>query len=286
MRIVITGAGGYIANLVRLYNKQHTYINIDKSDVNFEYPEQVKEYFEKLEFDAVLHCAANISTAACENEPEATHNINCKSAIAIADICKARDKRFIFFSTEQCFNGKTVAGPFKETDVLESVSAYGIQKVEADEYISANLTNYVTLRLSWLMGLNMPTIKTGPNILKNALLAVKNKQETAFAVHEIRGLTYGQHIANNFDKLLTIDSGVYHFSSENKYSTYESARYVAKAFGYDDETVDKYIKPDKEKYADRPRDYRLANEKINSQGITLTTFEDDVAMALADFGWE
>ena len=51
------------------------------------------------------------------------------------------------------------------------------------------------------------------------------------------------------------------------------------------EAVEHCILPNKERYADRFRDFRLSNEKIVAAGIELGTFEQDVDTCLADFGW-
>lgn len=80
-------------------------------------------------------------------------------------------------------------------------------------------------------------------------------------------------------------SNIYHFSSYNDRNTYEVAQYIAKRFGYDEKTIQTYILPDQERYADRFRDYRLDNSKITAFGIELGTLEEDVSMCLKDFDW-
>jgi len=200
-------------------------------------------------------------------------------------VCKAKGKRFMFLSTEQCFNGKTVEGPFKEEDELVAVTNYGKQKKEADEYVQANIDDYVMLRLSWMMGLDMPGIKASPNIIKNVTTALAKEKPTLFTVNEVRGMTYMANLANQFDKLVELPTGVYHFTSTNNLNTYEAAKLVAKKFGASDETIAKIILPNTERYKDRFRDYRLDNTKIKAHGIELGTFEEDVEACLKDFGW-
>ncbi len=284
MKVLITGANGYVASLIKMYNTEHEFIGIDKEDLDFSNPQAVKEYFEKAEFDIVVHTAGLAVTQICEEQPELTRNINTISTNMIADVCKAKSKRMIFFSTEQCFNGKTVPGPFNEEDTLESVSKYGIQKAESDLYIRENLDNYVILRFSWLMGLPMPRVKASANIVGNTLQALKSKTPTKFTVNEVRGMTYAQHIADYFNTIINMESGAYHLSSVNNRSTYDAAKYIAKSFGYCDEEISTYILPDHDRYSDRARDYRLDNTKIKAAGVNLTTFEDDVARIIADFG--
>ena len=285
-KIAVTGANGYLASLVMKSNAgKYEFIPLTRKDIELSEPAKVKEFFENLDFDVVLHTAADATTAHCEETPELTHRINTESTIAIADVCKAKGKRFIFLSTEQCFNGKTVEGPFKEEEELVAVTNYGLQKKEADEYIRANLEDYVILRLSWMMGLPMPGIKVSPNIIKNVANALAHEKPTLFTVNEVRGMTYMRNLADQFDKIVELPTDVYNFTAENTLNTYEAAKLVAKKFGASEETIAKIILPNTERYKDRFRDYRLDNTKIKEHGIVLTNFEEDVEACLKDFGW-
>lgn len=285
-KIAITGANGYIASLIQNMNQTcFDFIPITRKDVSLDDPDAVKAYFEALDFDMVVHTAANATTADCENHPEMTHRINTESVMAIADVCKEKGKRLIFFGSEQSFNGKKEAGPFKEDDEMVAVTNYGLQKKEADEYIQTHLDNYLILRLSWMMGMAYPGVKPSPNIIKNVAFALQHKKPTLFTVNEVRGMTYAKHLASQFANIIELESGVYHFSNENHLNTYESAKLVAKKLGADDASIEAYILPNHERYQDRFRDYRLSNEKIKSKGIKLQTFEEDVEECLKDFGW-
>lgn len=285
-KIAVTGANGYIASLIQQTNKdKFVFIPLTRKELSLDDPTQVKQFFETLDFDIVLHTAADATTAHCEEQPEITHKINTESVMAIADVCKARNKKMIFFGTEQSFNGQTKEGPFKEDDELISVTNYGKQKTEADLYIQNNLSDYIILRLSWMMGMAQPNVKPSPNIIKNVLNAIFNEKPTLFTVNEVRGMTYAKYLAEQFDKIVNLESGVYHFSNVNTLNTYESAKLVASKLGVSEERIAKYILPNTERYADRFRDYRLDNTKITSKGIKLQTFEEDVEECLKDYGW-
>ncbi len=283
MKILITGANGYVASLIQLFNPQHQFQAVKRSDVDLSDPQSVRNYFEAQDFDVLVHTAGLAVTQTCEDQPEYTRNINTVATQIMADLCQKRKKRIVFFSTEQCFNGKIEEGPFNEEDELVSITNYGKQKQEADEYIQKHCDDYIVLRFSWLMGLAMPRIKPSANLITNTLQAMSSKTPTLFTVNELRGLTYAQHIADGFDIILGMPAGVYHLSSDNQRNTYEAAKYIAQAFGYEKEEIDAYILPNHERYQDRKRDYRLDHTKINAAGFTLSTFEDDVAMILRDF---
>ena len=99
-------------------------------------------------------------------------------------------------------------------------------------------------------------------------------------------MTYAQRLADQFDKLIQLPTGVYHFTSENYINTYEIAKTIARGFGYDEETIAKYILPNHDRYKERFRDYRMDATKIQKYGIELGTFEGDLEICLKDFGWK
>lgn len=285
-KIAVTGANGYIASLIQKTNKENfIFLPITRKELSLDDPKKVYDYFMKLDFDIVLHTAANAATADCENEPEKTRIVNTEATMMIANACQERKKRMIFFGTEQSFNGQTKEGPFKEDDELISVTNYGKQKTEADLYIQKHVEDYVILRLSWMMGMAQPGIKPSPNIIKNTMTAIYQEKASLFTVNEVRGMTYARNLADQFVQITNLPSGVYHFSNVNTRNTYESAKFIARKLGISEERIAKYILPNTERYADRFRDYRLDNTKIKAQGIKLGTFEEDVESCLKDYGW-
>lgn len=296
MRVAITGASGYLASLIQIYNgDSFEFVPISRRDVDYLKPESVETYVRDLDFDLMLYMAANATTADCENDPERTHLVNCDSAIAIARACQDLGRRMTFISTEQLYNGKTVPGPFNEGTEPSCVTAYGQQKLEVDTWLRANASNYVTLRLSWMFGLAMPGVHPSPGILGNVLKALRTKTPTKFTVNEKRCMTYAQHLAEQFGAICELPSGTYHFASSNGtserdgLSTYEAARLIGEKLVESGiarrEDVEAYILPNPDRYADRFRDFRLDSSAIQSQGIELGTLESDIERCLSDFGW-
>lgn len=284
-RILITGANGYLASLAQLYNAgRYEFVRVSHADVDFSRPDEVEAFFRAADFDLCLHMAADASTARCERDPEGTRRVNTESAIAIARVCHERGRRVVFISTEQCFNASAGPAPFSEEDEMASVSRYGQQKMEADAWIRENVDDYLVLRLSWMFGLALPGVRPSPNILTTVMGAVRANRPTAFRVHERRNMTYAQRLAGQLPQILALPSGAYHVASQNGLTTYETARLVAARLGCDERTVDRLVLPDEKTYAERPRDFRLASDKMRAAGIELGTFEEDLDLCLRDFG--
>lgn len=284
-RILVTGARGYLASLAQLYNAgRYEFVRVSHTDVDFRDPTGVERFFREKDFDVCLHMAADATTAHCEQDPEGTHRVNTESAIAIARVCRERGKRVVFISTEQCFNASSGEAPFSEDDEQASTTRYGQQKMEADAWIREHLDDYLILRFSWMFGLALPGVRPSPNILTNVMSVLRSGEPVAFRVHERRNMTYAQRFAGQLPQILALPSGAYHFASQNGRTTYETARLVAERLGCPAAEVDRLILPDEKTYAERPRDFRLASDKIRAAGIELGTFEEDLELCLRDFG--
>ena len=284
-RILVTGARGYLASLAQLYNAgRYEFVRVSHTDVDFRDPTGVERFFREKDFDVCLHMAADATTAHCEQDPEGTHRVNTESAIAIARVCRERGKRVVFISTEQCFNASSGEAPFSEDDEQASTTRYGQQKMEADAWIREHVDDYLILRFSWMFGLALPGVRPSPNILTNVMSVLRSGKPGSFRVHERRNMTYAQRFAGQLPQILALPSGAYHFASQNGRTTYETARLVAERLGCPAAEVDRLILPDEKTYAERPRDFRLASDKIRAAGIELGTFEEDLELCLRDFG--
>ncbi len=285
--ILVTGSNGYIASLVYAYQKDHFhFIRMTRKDADFQNPDDVKAFISKQNFDICFHTAANATTKFCDENPDLAHKINVESTQAIIDVCKEKNAKLIFCSTEQVFNGKENQGPFTEEETPKSVTVYGQNKIECETLIKNQLPNSIILRFSWMMGLSYEGVKASPSIIKNVMNALITQNPTLFTVNEKRCMTYAKHLAKQFDRIVNLDSGIYHCASDNDKSTYESALYVAHAIGANEEVIQKYILPNHERYTDRFRDYRLNNQKLKENGIHFGSFEEDVLEILSDFGWK
>lgn len=284
--ILVTGANGYLASYVYLLNKdKFNWIRMTRKDSDLSDPESVKKFLETVDFDICYHTAANATTALCEENPELAHKINVESTQAIIDACKAKNARLIFSGTEQSFNGKVEHGPFKEEEPKNAVTVYGQNKAECEGLIEEQLTDYVILRYSWMMGLSFPGIKASPNIIANVMNALLHDEPTLFTCNEKRCLTYAKHLAEQFEPITELPTGVYHVAANNDRTTYESAVYIAEQLGATAGEIERLILPNKERYADRFRDYRLDSSKAAGHGLHFGTFEENVAEVLKDFNW-
>ena len=285
--ILVTGANGYLANYVYRENKdEFNWIKMTRKDADFSNPGEVRKFIEKQDFDICFHCAANASTAICEDNPQLANKINVESTKVIVDICKEKNARLIFCSSEQVFNGKENLGPFKEEEMPEAVSVYGQNKIDCEKYIHSQGIDAVILRFSWMMGLSFDNIKASASIVKNVMNAVIKREPTLFTCNEKRGMTYAKYFAQQFKAISNLPSDTYHVCCQNEFTTYQAACCIAKQLGCKQETIDQIILPNHKRYEDRFRDYRLDASKLAGYGITFGTFKENVDELLSDFNWK
>ncbi|MBS5588020.1 MAG: sugar nucleotide-binding protein [[Clostridium] spiroforme] len=285
--ILVTGANGYLANYVYHENKdEFKWIKMTRKDADFSNPSAVRKFIEKQDFDICFHCAANASTAICEDNPQLANKINVESTKVIVDICKEKNARLIFCSSEQVFNGKENPGPFKETELPIAVSVYGQNKIDCEKYIRSQEIDAIILRFSWMMGLSFDNIKASASIVKNVMNALIKQEPTLFTCNEKRGMTYAKYFAKQFKAISKLPSDTYHVCCQNEFTTYQAACYIAKQLGCKQETIEQIILPNYKRYQDRFRDFRLDASKLASYGITFGTFNENIDELLRDFNWK
>lgn len=280
--LLITGASGYLGSLIAAQNKENfNIIALAHKDLDFSQPELLAPALDKLEFDLCLHCVAQTSTEYCAAHPELSDKINRQAAIEVAKACQRRGARLIFPSSEQCFSGKKSGAPFSEEDSLEANTLYGEQKIAVDRYLQESDCDFVTLRLSWLMDYARPGLRLSPNIYQFVREALCAQEPRSFSYFEHRCLSWGENIARQFMQISRLERGVYHFASANEFSTFEAARFIARALGASSRDCDRLILPNKEKYREHPKDVRLICKKIQAQGMYISSFTEDIASMVA-----
>lgn len=285
--ILVTGANGYLASYVYKENKdRYHWIRMTRKDADFSHPDQVASFLKNQDFDICYHTAANANTAWCLANPDLAYKINVESTKEIIEACKEKKARLIFSGTEQSFNGKETQGPFSEDETPLSVTVYGQNKSECEEWIHKELDDAIILRYSWMMGLSFDEVKASPSLIKNVMNALIQNKATKFTCNEKRGLTYAKHLAKQFEKIVSLEAGTYHVAASNTHTTYESACIIAQKLGVSQDRIDQLILPDTQRYADRFRDYRLDASKLEKKGICFGTFEDNVDELLEDFQWK
>ncbi|XP_077223819.1 NAD(P)-binding Rossmann-fold superfamily protein [Tasmannia lanceolata] len=101
--------------------------------------------------DVVVNCAAISIPRACEKDPVAAMATNVPCSLVKWLSCFGNSNTLlIHLSTDQVYEGEKSF--YKEEDETDPVNIYGMSKVAAEQFISANWSNFAILRSSIIYG--------------------------------------------------------------------------------------------------------------------------------------
>ena len=108
--------------------------------------------------DAAVICTAITSIDECEADPDGTAVVNLHTPVALAEKLTRQGTMVVFLSTTGVFD---FTRPYRRHDESSCpVSTYGRQKAEAEARILALDGKTAVLRLTKIMGLDMPLLNT------------------------------------------------------------------------------------------------------------------------------
>jgi dTDP-4-dehydrorhamnose reductase len=157
VKIVITGSkgrvGGALVDFLR--GACHEVIPLCREDVDLGCHSALRGALESLDYDAWVNPAALSSPDLCERDPALSQAINATAPALMADVCRARDKYLLHFSTDYVFSGKD-PGKRTEQDPAEPINHYGRHKREGELAVLASGARATVLRVSWVYGAKVP----------------------------------------------------------------------------------------------------------------------------------
>ena len=280
MRVLVTGATGQLGcEVVQVLKKCGHYVigtstkvvtgeNVDEwVCLDITNAKAVKEVFDRVHPDAVIHCAAwtKVDLAEEPEQKEAVYAVNVEGTKHIADECKKLECKLLFISTDYVFDGSGER-PWKPEDIIcQPVNVYGQTKYEGEQIISSLLEKYFIVRISWLFG------KQGENFVKTMLTVGKKYDTVRVVCDQIGTPTYAPDVSELLVKLIQSEQyGYYHAMNEGGYiSWYEFTCEIYKQAGY----TTKVVPVTTEEYglskAARPRNSRMETRKLKEKGFAL-----------------
>lgn len=185
--------------------------------------------------EAVIVCGANTSIDDCKKNEFASTQLNVIGTERIFAQAEKIGAKSVFLSSEAVFDGKK--GMYTEEDRVNPVTLYGKQKLQVEQYIEHNLSNYLVFRVSRATGSSYGE----KDIFNEFYNKIINQEEIICLKDQTFCLTEVDDIVENIIKALQKNiSGLYHMASENYVSRYDLAKLYAKiVFGGYDRIVEK-----------------------------------------------
>lgn len=272
MRILITGAKGQLGKdlMNELAKRNIDSIGVDVAEMDITNKELVREvlnYQIEKGLDAIIHCAAYTAVDKAEDEKELSKKINAQGTEYIAEVCKEKNIKLMYISTDYVFNGEG-ENPWKVDDKREPLNTYGFTKYEGELAVE-KLDKFFIVRISWVFGLY------GNNFIKTMLRLGKERNELNVVDDQIGSPTYTKDLSILLADMIQTDKyGIYHASNEGLCSWYEFAKEIFKQAALEVKVnpVDSSSFPVKAK---RPHNSRMDKSKLDENGFKrLPTWQD------------
>lgn len=262
------------------------YVSLDITD-----QDAVMKAVEKIQPDAVIHCAAwtAVDMAEDDDNVEKVRAVNAGGTQNIADACKAVKCKMLYLSMDYVFNGQGTEPLEPDCKDYKPLNIYGQTKLEGELAISSTLEKYFIVRIAWVFGLN------GKNFIKTMINVGKTHDEVRVVNDQIGTPTYAYDLARLLvDMCETEKYGYYHATNAEVMD--ENARCKTGCISWYDFCCEFYrqyglktnvIQVTTEEYglskAARPFNSRLDKKKLVENGFKpLPTWQDAVSRYLKE----
>jgi dTDP-4-dehydrorhamnose reductase len=289
-KIVITGSNGLLGqSLLKLLLKEKnkyevfgfskgenrsgrtdfSYVSIDITN-----EKNLKKALIKIQPDAIVNTAAMTQVDDCEIHKEACDVLNIDVVKWLKEASEIINCHLIHLSTDFIFDGEK--GYYKETDMPNPLSYYGMSKVKSEEILLNSTIDFTIIRTILVYGKVYDMSRT--NIVLWVKEILENGKEITIVDDQFRMPTFVDDLALSCK--LAIDkkaTGIFHISSTKLMSVFEIVHEVANVFGLDS----KLIKPTSSNILNQkakrpPKTGFDVSKAITVLGIKLQTFEEDL----------
>ena len=271
MKILITGATGFVGSrFVARWQGEYTLLTPSHAELPIDNAEAALRYVTAEKPDVVLHLAAISNTWHCEQHPEESKQINVRGALHMAQAAKAVGAKFIFFSSDQIYNGNEELGGLPESIAVKPENVYGCDKFEAERLIAEQDATAVMLRATWMYDAERVGMRTHPNFVVNIANALRTQTPLRFATREYRGITDIREVVEILPHCFNIPGGVYNFGAENPLNTYDTALAYARLLqkqtpeAFTNMTPEELILPDSDRFPTHIRNISIDMQKLHA----------------------
>ena len=277
MRVLVTGIKGQLGYDVvkELKKRGHNSFGVDRKQMDLTVSSQIKECIEKVNPEAIIHCAAYTAVDAAEENEELCRTVNAYATRDIAKCAKDLDIPMIYISTDYVFNGikgidenseninKDCYLEYEEDDETNPKNVYGKTKLEGELFVKELLEKYYIVRISWVFGEN------GNNFIDTMIRLSKDRKELNVIDDQIGSPTYTKDLAPLLvDMIETNKYGTYHVTNEGYCSWCEFAKEIFKIEDINI-NVNPILTTQYPTKAKRPKNSKMNKNKLTDNGFSL-----------------
>jgi len=224
LKILVTGGSDFIGHHLTKYllNRGHQVFNVDiasnKADerVDIRKFEKLKEVFELLKPDVVVHLAATASIPQCEEDVNLCFETNVRGTLNVAMMCHKLGCKLVFASSSAVY-GEPLKVPMPVTHPLNPVNVYGLTELLGERIVQYYSPSYVIFRIFNVYGPECYRSYVIPDIIRK-ILAGYNPILLHGTGEEFRDFIYIEDVLEAFRIAIeTPITGVFNLGSGKAY---------------------------------------------------------------------
>jgi dTDP-4-dehydrorhamnose reductase len=288
MKVLITGSNGllgqkllhklrkdYFVELIATSkggNRVTERSNYTYFDLDITNNEAVAKLIESEKPQVVINTAAMTNVDLCEDEKQACNALNVEAVRYLADACEKVDAHLIQISTDFIFDGE--AGPYKETDIPNPLSYYGLSKLKSEQLLESHSVKWTVLRTIIVFGVGEKLSKG--NIVLWAKGALDKGDPLNIIDDQIRAPTLAEDLADICILAAKKKAlGIFNASGKDIMSIYEIVERIAKHYGNSTDNLNKISTSTLNQKAGRPPKTGFILDKSRKElGYNPHSFEE------------
>jgi dTDP-4-dehydrorhamnose reductase len=271
MKILVTGKNGQLGQSInKIVDEKKIgqlsnfdFVFVGREELNLEYIENFKSYFDINEFDIIINCAAYTEVDRAEEDQRQANLINHIAVKELAKIAKSSNIKFIHISTDFVFNGRKET-PYIEDDVTMPLNIYGETKLAGElALMSIMKSNSLIIRAGWVYS------EFGNNFVQTILNLAKKNDMLDIVSDQVGTPTYAYDLAFSILCIVVSDkflenaklSEIFHYANHGESSWLEFAKEIIRISGINCQLIPIRAE-DYPSAAKRPNYSILSNKKI------------------------
>ena len=234
--IVVTGAGGMLGkDILAHFSNEYKVIattqnpfdvsTIQLDVTNFDAFERIIALYKPA---YIFHLAALTDLEKCEKNVNMAYAVNAQATKNAAQIARKYGAKLVYVSSSNVFDGSKQW--FTEDDEPRPINVYGLTKYVGELMVKYYATDYIIIRLGWLMGGG--PLRDTKFVAKIVDQIVGGKKELHALSDKFGTVSYTRDVALQLETLLNNKAnGIFHLTSAGRVSRFELAKEIVQILG-------------------------------------------------------
>ncbi|MCR4315117.1 MAG: SDR family oxidoreductase [Planctomycetes bacterium] len=191
------------------------------------------KFVRELNPAAVFHAAGVANPAWCAEHPEIARRINAEGAADVAKWCAENGSKFVFFSTDQIFDG--LDSPYDESSSPTPLHAYGRSKGDGEDLVRRANPDAAIARITLCYG---ATIGGRQSSSDWVLRTASSGKEISLFEDEFRTPVFIDDVVEAMARILETDArGILHIAGPEAVNRFEFGRRLCDSQGISTEKL-------------------------------------------------